>query len=121
MSRPVRLAAFVAVLLLIPSLAFAHAFLHHASPPVGSETPISPPAVTITYTERVEPNFSTIEVDNSQGARVDKADPHLVGGDPTQLAVSLPKLPPGRYTVIWRVTSVDTHKTEGRFNFSVSP
>ena len=120
MSRPVRLAAFVAVLLLIPSLAFAHAFLHHASPPVGSETPISPPAVTITYTEGVEPNFSTIEVDNAQGTRVDKGDPHLVG-DQTKLAISLPKLPPGRYIVIWHATSVDTHKTEGRFNFSVSP
>jgi len=121
MSRFVRLAALVAAPLMIPSLAFAHAFLHHASPPVGSQIPVSPSAVTITYTEGVEPNFSTIEVDNAQGARVDKADPHLVGGDKTKLAVSLPKLPPGRYTVIWHVTSVDTHKTEGRFNFSVSP
>jgi len=121
MSRPVRLAAFVAATLLIPSLAFAHAFLHHASPPVGSEIPVSPPALIITYTEGVEPKFSTIEVDNAQGTRVDKADPHLVGGDQTKLAVSLPKLPPGRYTVIWHATSVDTHKTEGRFNFSVSP
>jgi len=121
MSRPVRRAAFVAVALLIPSLALAHAFLHHASPPVGSDIPVSPPAVIITYSEGVEPNFSTIEVDNAQGTRVDKADPHLVGGEQTKLAVSLPKLPPGRYTVIWHATSVDTHKTEGRFNFSVSP
>ena len=106
--------------LLMASPAFAHAFLQHASPPVGSEVPVSPPAVIITYTEGVEPGFSTIEVDNAQGTRVDKADPHLVGGDQTKLAVSLPKLPPGRYTVIWHATSVDTHKTEGRFHFSVS-
>ena len=112
----------LSVALLLPaSPAFAHAFLRHAIPPVGSEIPVSPPAITITYTESVEPSFSTIEVDNAQGARVDKADPHLVGGDQTKLAVSLPKLPPGRYTVIWHVTSVDTHKSEGRFNFSVSP
>jgi len=108
-------------LLLPASPAFAHAFLHHASPPVGSEIPVSPPAATIMFTQGVEPDFSTIEVDNAQGTRVDKSDPHLVGGDQTKLAVSLPKLPPGRYTVIWHVTSVDTHKTEGRFNFSVSP
>ncbi|MGA3399614.1 MAG: copper resistance protein CopC [Acetobacteraceae bacterium] len=31
------------------------------------------------------------------------------------------KLPAGQYTVIWHVTSVDTHKTEGRFTFSVAP
>jgi copper resistance protein C len=108
-------------MLCLASPAFAHAFLQHANPPVGSELPISPPAVTITYTEGVEPDFSTIEVDDSHGTRVDKADPHLVGDAGRQLSVSLPKLPPGQYTVNWHVTSVDTHKTEGRFNFSVAP
>ena len=112
----------VPVLLCAASPAFAHAFLQRASPPVGSELPVSPSAVTITYTEGVEPSFSTIEVQNAQGTRVDKSDPHLVGGDQTKLAVSLPpQLPPGTYTVIWHATSVDTHKTEGRFTFSVSP
>jgi methionine-rich copper-binding protein CopC len=100
--------------------AFAHAFLERASPPVGSEIPVSPLAVTITFTEGVEPAFSTIEVQNAQGARVDKNDPHLAG-EPTKLAVSLQPLPPGQYTVIWHATSVDTHKTEGRFTFNVSP
>jgi copper resistance protein C len=109
------------LMLSMASPAFAHAFLQHASPPVGSELPVSPSAVTITYTEGVEPDFSTIEVQNEQGGRVDKADPHLLGGDQTKLSVSLPQLPPGKYTVIWHVTSVDTHKTEGRFNFSVAP
>jgi methionine-rich copper-binding protein CopC len=110
------------VALLIPaSPASAHAFLQRASPPVGSELPVSPAAVTITYTEGVEPDFSTIEVDDSHGTRVDKADPHLLDGDQTKLSVSLPKLPPGTYTVSWHVTSVDTHKTEGRFTFSVTP
>ena len=71
--------------------AFAHAFLQRASPPVGSALPVSPSAVTITYTEGVEPDFSTIEVDNAQGTRVDKADPHLLDGDQTKLSVSLPE------------------------------
>jgi copper resistance protein C len=35
--------------------------------------------------------------------------------------VDLPRLPPGTYTVVWHVTSVDTHKTEGRFDFTVVP
>ena len=110
-----------AILLCPVAPAFAHAFLERASPPVGSEFPVSPAAVTITYTEGVEPDFSTIEVQDSHGTRVDKNDVHLAGGEQTKLAVSLPKLPAGQYTVIWHVTSVDTHKTEGQFNFSVSP
>lgn len=109
------------IMLCAASPAFAHAFLKNASPPVGSELPVSPTAVTITYTEGVEPAFSTIEVANAQGQRVDKADPHLVNGEQTRLAVDLPKLPPGTYTVTWHVTSVDTHKTEGTFHFTVSP
>ena len=108
-------------MLCVTSPAFAHAFLQRASPPVGSELPVSPAAVTITYTEGVEPEFSTIEVQNAQGARVDKNDPHLLNGDQTKLSVSLPNLPPGEYTVVWHATSVDTHKTEGRFIFSVTP
>ncbi len=109
------------VLLCAAPPAFAHAFLQRASPPVGSEIPVPPAAVTITYTEGVEPDFSTIEVQNAQGVRVDKADPHLLDGEQTKLTVDLPKLPPGEYTVVWHVTSVDTHKTEGRFTFSVAP
>jgi methionine-rich copper-binding protein CopC len=33
--------------------------------------------------------------------------------------VGLKALPPGTYQVHWRVLSVDTHKTEGNFSFSV--
>jgi methionine-rich copper-binding protein CopC len=103
------------------SPALAHAFLERASPPVGSELPVSPPAVTITFTEGVEPAFSAIEVRDQHGTRVDKADPHLTGSEGRQLTVSLPKLQAGQYTVIWHVTSVDAHKTEGHFTFSVLP
>ena len=108
------------VLLCAASPAFAHAFLKNASPPVGSEVPVPPQTVTITFTEGVEPAFSTIEVQNAQGQRVDEADPHLVGGQQTRLAVHLPKLPPGTYKVTWHATSVDTHKTEGDCTFSIS-
>ena len=108
-------------LLILATPAFPHAFLARANPPVGSVLPASPPSVTITYTEGVEPGFSTIEVRDSHGTRVDKADLHLTGNEGKQLSVSLPKLSAGQYTVIWHVTSVDTHKTDGQFNFSVSP
>ena len=109
-----------ALLLAVPP-AFAHAFLKSASPPVGSELPVAPAAVTITFTEGVEPAFSTIAVQNAQGQRVDEGHPHLVDGEQTRLAVNLPRLPPGKYTVNWHVTSVDTHTTEGSFHFTITP
>jgi hypothetical protein len=107
-------------LLLAATPAFAHAFLERARPAVGSSIQASPPAIVITFTEGVEPHFSQIEVHDASGSRVDKGDVHSDGAE-TRLAVSLPKLPQGTYTVIWHATSVDTHKTEGKFNFTVTP
>jgi methionine-rich copper-binding protein CopC len=108
-------------MLLSASPAFAHAFLKAANPPVGSTVPVSPKAVTITFTEAVEPAFSSIEVQIAQGRRVDKRHPHLVRGKQTLLAVNVPKLPPGKYRVTWHATAVDTHKTHGSFTFTVAP
>jgi hypothetical protein len=110
----------VAALVCMGRLAFAHAFLERASPPVGSEVAASPPELSIQFTEGVEPLFSTVEVDGPNGAAVATGKPHLASGDNRRLLVELPKLPPGTYTVIWHVTSVDTHKTEGRYKFSVT-
>ena len=100
--------------------AFSHAFLDRSSPSAGAELRAPPSVVRITFTEAVEPHFSTIEVRDSEGGRVDAANPHADGAAKS-LAVDLLKLRPGKYTVIWHATSVDTHKTEGKFTFSVLP
>src|SRR5580700_8964528 len=100
--------------------AFAHAFLERANPPVGSEVAASPQEIDITFTEGVEPLFSTIEVRGPNGAAVSAGTPHVAPDNNRVLSVQLPKLPPGVYTVTWHVTSVDTHKTEGNFQFTVT-
>jgi methionine-rich copper-binding protein CopC len=99
---------------------FAHAFLERASPPVGSEIAAAPPELSITFTEGVEPLFSTIEVRGASGAAVSTGTQHVAPGNNRRLIVELPKLPPGTYTVIWHVTSVDTHKTEGHYQFTIT-
>jgi methionine-rich copper-binding protein CopC len=111
----------VALALLASPPAFAHAVYEHASPAAGSEVKSAPQAVTITFSEAVEPAFSKIEVKDANGARVDDGAVHSAGNDGRDLAVGLKKLAPGRYSVIWHVTSVDTHKTEGRYDFTVVP
>ena len=98
----------------------AHAMLRNASPGVGSTGP-APKSVVITFTEAVEPSFSTIWVQDAKGARVDAGPPHTLAGDGRRLEVPLKALTPGIYTVVWHATSVDTHKTEGRFTFTVVP
>jgi methionine-rich copper-binding protein CopC len=116
-----RITGLAAAACLIGHTAFAHAHLEQSSPPINSDLTVAPSAVTITFSEGVEPRFSTIVVQDFQGAQVDKADHHPTGGNNRQLSVSLPKLGAGTYTVIWHATAVDTHKIEGHFTFTVKP
>jgi methionine-rich copper-binding protein CopC len=101
--------------------AHAHAFLRHASPAVGSTLSVSPPEMTLDYTEAIEPRFSGVDVLDAQGQHVDAGDLHLAPDNPKRLVIGLKKLGPGTYTVKWHVVSVDTHHTEGTFTFSVQP
>ncbi len=100
--------------------AWAHAFLDRAVPAVGSEVSGSPPELTLAYSEPVEPLFSTVEVKNAAGAVVSDGKP-TPSADGRVLVVRLKPLQPGVYSVAWHVTSVDTHKTEGHFTFTVKP
>ncbi len=59
---------FALAMLSAASPAFAHAMLERASPLVGSEVPAPPHEITLTFTEGVEPLFSTIEVRDAHGA-----------------------------------------------------
>ena len=115
-----RLTMFAATLALLPAAAQAHAMLDRAMPPVGSTVASSPKEIVLSFTEPVEPAFSSIEVRSETGAAMQDGKAS-VGAKRTQLRVALKALPPGSYKVIWRVLSVDTHRTQGDFTFHVGP
>ena len=98
----------------------AHAFLDRASPAVGSTVHAPPSEVRIQYTEELEPAYSTAHVEDASGATVSTAT-HVDATEKSVLIVPLGPLKPGRYKVIWKVLSVDTHVTNGSFNFTVAP
>jgi len=79
--------------------------------------PASPTAVTLWFTEDLEPAFSTVTVTDKAGQRVDLGSAPAPPGQPAELQVGLKKLPPGTYTVRWHVVSLDTHTTDGHFTF----
>ena len=116
-----KLIVLASVLAALIRPAFAHAFLASAAPAVGSVANASPKDVVLTFTEAVEPRFSRIEVDDDAGTRVDVGDVHGDSGDGKRLSVGVPALKPGAYRVVWHAVSVDTHRTEGRFTFTVTP
>jgi len=111
-------ASMMAIPAAMPS-ARGHAFLDHATPAVGSAVPQSPPVVTLWFTQDLEPAFSNVTVTNDAGERVDLGNAQIPAGSPAELRIGLKALPPGTYTVIWHVVSVDTHPTQGTFTFDV--
>jgi len=98
----------------------AHAFLDRASPAVGSTVHTPPAEVRIQYAEQLEPAYSAAHVEDGSGATVSTAA-HVDPNEPSVLVVPLSPLKPGRYKVIWKVLSVDTHVTNGTFPFTVAP
>jgi methionine-rich copper-binding protein CopC len=106
------------LLLLATGEATAHASLDRAEPRVGNTVAAAPREVTLWFTQKLEPAFSTITVTNSTGQRVDTGKPRVSGN---QMAVSLRSAGAGTYRVNWRVLSVDTHTTDGNFSFQVGP
>jgi copper resistance protein C len=118
-----RILVFVAGALAISAApsAWAHAFLDHASPAVGSSVPASPPVVTLWFTQDLEPAFSGVSVTDEAGQRVDLGKAQIPQGSPDELQIGLKPLTPGTYLVSWHVVSVDTHPTEGTFTFEIKP
>jgi methionine-rich copper-binding protein CopC len=101
--------------------AFAHAMLDHADPSAGSVLHAQPGKIVLDFTEAVEPAFCRVELRDSKDATIALGKPQTAPDKHTRLITPVPKLAPGTYTVIWHATSVDTHKTEGRFGFTVAP
>jgi copper resistance protein C len=106
------------LLLLATGEAIAHATLDHAEPRVGNTVAAMPQEVTLWFTQKLEPAFSTITVTDAAGRRVDAGKTRVSG---SQMSVSLRSGGPGTYHVKWRVLSVDTHTTDGNFTFKVGP
>ena len=109
----------ITALLLAPlavTTARAHAFLDHASPLVGSTVESAPHEVVLTFTQNLEPAFSTVEVTDGNGARVDQGKASISGN---VMRIGLKGIGTGSYKVNWHALSVDTHTTQGAFTFRV--
>ena len=120
--KGVALALVIAALVLSrPDLASAHANLADADPAPNSVLEAPPSRITVWFTEPLEPSFSTIEVLDSQGTRVDNDDSAVDPRDPTVMYVTVrDDLPNGTYTVAWRnLSTVDGHTIRGTFFYSV--
>ncbi|MGN6585830.1 MAG: copper homeostasis periplasmic binding protein CopC [Rhizobiaceae bacterium] len=118
------LAAFAipALILAAPLPAWAHAHLQTASPSADGRVKISPSEITLHFSEDVEPHFSKIALATADGKALKLERPTTAPNDHKTLISKVPeKLSAGTYRVTWHAVSVDTHKTQGSFTFTVAP
>lgn len=112
-------AALLAAISVSPS-ALAHAHLKHQYPAADAAVTAAPQALTLDFSEGIEPNFSGVSVTGPQQAGVKVGAVKRNEKDNKQLIAPLEEvLKPGEYHVDWHVVSVDGHKTKGSYSFSV--
>ncbi|NIY46879.1 CopC domain-containing protein YobA [Cedecea colo] len=117
--RVLTAAAFFAAISVSPA-AFAHAHLKTQYPAADAAVTAAPQALTLDFSEGIEPNFSGVKITGPQEAAVKTGAVKRNEKDNKQLIVPIEEsLKPGEYLVDWHVVSVDGHKTKGTYHFSV--
>ena len=97
----------------------AHALLVRTSPPKRAVLRDPPRQVELWFNERLEPSFATLTVLDGTGTPVTSGRATVGAEDRKRLTLELPILPPGTYTVRFRVLSVDGHVAQDSYRFSV--
>ncbi len=96
----------------------AHSLLDSADPADGAQLSAPPAAITLTFTETLEPALNTLVVKDATGTALALGTLRY-DSKTGVLGADLPVLAPGQYRVEWSVTSVDTHSTSGAYDFTV--
>lgn len=116
--RPVIL--IVAFVLGIPAAsAFAHSMLVKAEPPRRAVLTKSPIQVRLWFNEKIEGDYASLVVVDARKQPITDLKPTLAPDDQKSIILPLPELAPGKYSVKFRVLSVDGHVVESSFDFTV--
>lgn len=108
---------FILIIIAIPALPVqAHANLQRSEPSANARLDAAPQEIRLFFTESLEPQFSTVELRDTQGETLDLPQAQLDPNDDKQLILIPGDLEDGLYTVVWHVVSTtDGHFTQGSF------
>lgn len=110
------------VLCLLPSLAWAHAALIKSVPGPREELRESPALIRLLFNEKVEAQFSTLNLEREDAQPQPLGAPRLAADNPQELQTEvLQPLKPGLYTLRYRVLSQDGHVIERSYRFRIKP
>jgi methionine-rich copper-binding protein CopC len=99
--------------------ALAHSMLVKAEPPRRAVLAKTPAQVRLWFNEELEGEYASLIVLDAEKHPVTEIKPQLAPDDPKSIVLPLPELTPGKYSVKFRVLSVDGHVVESSFDFTV--
>lgn len=117
--RTVALAVLTGMALLLGTApAWAHTRLEGSSPADGATLDAGPPQISVTFSEAVQPGFSTLTVIGPDG--VDYRSGEVSESDSTVTVGVTPLGPAGAYRIGYRVVSADGHPVSGSLGFTLT-
>lgn len=99
--------------------AFAHSMLVKAEPPRRAILTKSPSQVRLWFNEKIEGDYASLVVLDANKQPITDVKPTLAPDDQKSIVLPLPELAPGKYSIKFRVLSVDGHVVESSFDFTV--
>jgi methionine-rich copper-binding protein CopC len=99
--------------------ALAHAMLVKAEPARRAALTKAPSQVRLWFNEEIEKDYASLAVQDAAKATVTEIKPHVAADDPKSIVLPLPELEAGKYTVKFRVLSVDGHVVDSSYDFTV--
>jgi len=119
--RRLCLLAFLAVLLIPPAPAQAHALLIRSNPASGTTLAQSPRLARLWFSEELAMAHSSLRLVDATGQTVPGTGPIETTQDPTVLAAVLPPIGHGTYGLMWQAMAADDgHTTGGTVVLSVA-
>jgi methionine-rich copper-binding protein CopC len=106
----------LAVLMLAPGLACAHAHLQKSEPAANSVIAAMPAQIMLQFSEATRITRLSIEKEGG----TEKQDLKPPADAAALLRITAPKLGPGAYQLNWRGLSDDSHVVKGSVHFTLS-
>ncbi|RON09724.1 hypothetical protein BK659_07290 [Pseudomonas brassicacearum] len=102
------------------SSVFAHAHLKSSTPAADSSV-AAPAELRLVFSEGVEASFTKVDISKDGAAVAVKSIATESADKKTLIVTPAAPLTAGEYKVEWHAVSVDTHKSDGKYSFKVSP
>jgi copper resistance protein C len=104
----------------VATATLAHPKLVKSDPPANAVVSVGPKELRLSFNEELVPKFSSADVKDQKGQKVEVGTAAADRADEKQLVVPLIKpLAAGTYIVDWHAVAADTHRVQGSYSFTV--